>query len=351
MKFVDECKIYVRAGHGGPGACHFRREKYVPYGGPDGGNGGNGGSVILKASTRKKTLLDFQMKPSWEANDGAPGQGSLKDGKAGEHLYIELPVGTEILNAKTKELVADLAEDNSEFILAAGGKGGKGNTFYKTATNRAPRKFQPGLPGEEGEYVLSLKLVADVGIIGFPNAGKSTFISRVSAARPKVADYPFTTLTPNLGVISHNNYQFVAADIPGLIEGAHEGKGLGTTFLKHVERTQTLAHLIDPLRIDDNGELVPIQKTFEQINNELKKYSEELAKKSQIVAITKIDSIADRDQLRLSIDYFKNKGIPCYQISSSSGEGLNEFLTALSLEVKKNKKLSEPISLELSSNF
>ena len=351
MKFIDETKISVKAGHGGAGASHFRREKYVPYGGPDGGNGGRGGSVIARANSRKRTLLDLQMKPLWHADAGKPGEGSLKDGKAGEDLYIHVPIGTEILNAESGELAADLSVENMEFVIAQGGKGGKGNNHFKSATNRAPRDFQPGLPGEEGEFILSLKLVADVGIIGFPNAGKSTFISRTSAATPKIADYPFTTLTPNLGVIKHGNSQFVAADIPGLIEGAHEGKGLGIEFLKHVERTSVLAHLIDPLRYDDEGNQVPIQKAFERINNELARYSEELAKKPQIVAITKMDSISDREELKLATDYFKNKGIPCFLISSASGEGLNEFTSALGDKVKSIRELIEPVSLEKASNW
>ena len=352
MKFIDETKISVKAGHGGAGAAHFRREKYVPYGGPDGGNGGRGGSVIAIADRRKRTLLDLQMKPLWHAEAKADaGEGSLKDGKAGEDLFIHVPIGTEILNAKNGELVADLSTEGMEFVIAQGGKGGKGNNYFKSATNRTPRNFQPGLPGDEGEFILSLKLVADVGIIGFPNAGKSTFISRTSAATPKIADYPFTTLTPNLGVIKYGNSQFVAADIPGLIEGAHEGKGLGIEFLKHVERTSVLAHLIDPLRYDDEGNQVPIQKAFERINNELAKYSEELSKKPQVVAITKMDSISDRDNLKLVTGYFKSQNIPCFLISSASGEGLNEFISALGEKVNTIRELLEPAKPIQASNW
>ena len=234
MKFIDEATIEVQAGHGGSGCKHFRREKYVPYGGPDGGNGGNGGSVILVADENTQTLLDFRFKPKWKAENGCPGEGARRDGRAGENLLIKVPVGTQVLDVETDEVLADLFEKDQQYIIARGGRGGLGNTMFKSSTNRTPEYFQPGEEGEAGIYKLSLKLVADIGLIGLPNAGKSTLISRISAAKPKIADYPFTTLIPNLGVVKYGEGSFVVADIPGLIPGAHAGKGLGIRFLKHV---------------------------------------------------------------------------------------------------------------------
>lgn len=253
MKFIDEATIFVEAGHGGSGIKSFYREKFVPLGGPDGGNGGRGGSVVLVATSNLTTLLDFHFQPRWKATDGLKGQGSRKDGRAGDDLIIQVPVGTQVYKSAgfdekkepiLGELVCDFDQDGATLTLAQGGRGGKGNSFFKSPTNRAPEHFQPGEEGGIGEYVLSLKLVADVGLVGLPNAGKSTLISRISAARPKIADYPFTTLTPNLGVVqAKGGKSFVVADIPGLIPGAHQGKGLGIKFLKHVERTKVIAHL------------------------------------------------------------------------------------------------------------
>lgn len=331
MRFIDEASIEVHAGHGGPGAVSFRREKYVPFGGPDGGNGGAGGSVIVVADRNKQTLLDFQFRPKWEADNGEKGDGSRKEGKSGEDLLIRLPIGTEIFNAETGALVCDLLEDGQQVILAKGGRGGKGNDFFKSPTNRAPDYAQPGEEGGAGTYRLSLKLVADVGIIGFPNAGKSTLISRISAATPKIADYPFTTLTPNLGVVqAKGGRSFVVADVPGLIPGASDGKGLGIRFLKHIERTRVIAHLIDPLQIDAEGNEIDPIRSYELILAELASFSEELANKPQLVVIGKIDAVSEPEKLQEILENFRKREIKAMAISSVSGAGLEQFIDALS---------------------
>ena len=299
-------------------------------GGPDGGNGGRGGSVIVIADRNKQTLLDFKFQPRWHASDGDQGAGSNKEGKSGEDLRIHLPVGTQIINAETGELVVDMAEDGIEFVLAKGGRGGKGNDFFKTATKQAPEHAQPGEEGQAGKYLLSLKLVADVGLVGFPNAGKSTLISRISAARPKIADYPFTTLEPNLGVVrAKGGRTFVIADIPGLIPGAHTGKGLGIQFLKHIERTKIIAHLIDPHQLDDEGNPMDPLTSFNAINHELKEFSNELSEKRQLVVLTKADSISDRKALEKIRKLFAKQGLECLIISSVSGEGLDDLIERL----------------------
>ncbi len=353
MKFVDEAKIEVRAGKGGAGSVHFRRAKFIPEGGPDGGNGGAGGSVILIADRNVHTLLDFHFQPIWEASDGEKGAGAGKDGKSGEDLTIKLPIGTQIYKQPENLMVADLRADQETFVLCKGGRGGKGNNFFKTSTNRAPRHAQPGEPGEEGEFRLSLKLVADVGLIGFPNAGKSTLISRISSARPKIADYPFTTLSPNLGVAkTKSGGSLVVADIPGLIPGAHEGKGLGIQFLKHIERTKVLAHLIDPFQRDENGEEISPQRSFELINIELKSFSDLLAKKQQVVVITKADALGDRTDIEKVKKSFEADGHKCFIISSVAGEGLDDLLIYLETLVKENssQNIEESNELEVSES-
>lgn len=334
MKFIDEVVIEVAAGKGGAGMSHFRREKFVPLGGPDGGDGGSGGSIIARASRDKKTLIDLKYQPRWRAENGRNGGTSCRNGRCGKDTVIDLPVGTEILDAAGEELLADLAQDGQRFVLAQGGRGGRGNNFFKSATNRSPEHSQPGEDGQSGTFKLSLKLVADVGIIGFPNAGKSTLISRISAARPKIADYPFTTLEPNLGVVNAGGGRsFVVADIPGLIPGAHSGKGLGIKFLKHVERTRVLLHLVDPNQIDAEGRPVEPEKAYEAINRELAEFSAELAAKKQIVAISKIDSISDRKLLPALKKRFAKRGITCLEISSVSGTGLPALIEQLLKEV------------------
>ncbi|RMG41527.1 MAG: GTPase ObgE [Candidatus Dadabacteria bacterium] len=330
MKFIDEAKIEVAAGKGGAGAVSFRREKFVPRGGPDGGDGGKGGSIILVADRNKHTLLDFRFKPVWQAKNGAPGEGRNKNGKNGGDLEIAVPVGTEIKDAHTGERVADLTANGQRVVLARGGRGGKGNAFFKSATNQTPRHAQPGEEGERGTYILSLKLVADVGLVGFPNAGKSTLLSRISKARPKIADYPFTTLEPNLGVAqSPDGRTFVVADIPGLIEGAHTGKGLGIKFLKHIERTKILLHLIDPDRIDESGRPCSVLDDFKTIMNELKSYSPELAKRPMLVALTKADTEADPGCREAVIEQLSSEGLEAINISAASGYGIDELLRRL----------------------
>ncbi|GBD88374.1 GTPase Obg [bacterium BMS3Abin03] len=289
--FIDYAVIEVAAGKGGDGAVAFRREKFVPKGGPAGGNGGRGGSVILEAHHNLNTLLDFRYKRKYKAANGEQGGNSLKDGKGGEDVVIKVPVGTIIKDFESKEVLYDLDEDGKRIILAKGGKGGKGNSNFATSTNQAPRYAEPGKPGEYKKIILELKLIADVGLVGFPNAGKSTLISTISAARPKIADYPFTTLEPNLGIVQYRDYDsFTVADIPGIIEGAHEGKGLGHKFLRHIERTKIILFLIDIT--SENYE-----KDYEVLFNEMKNYSGKLARKKILVSLSKAD-LADEEKIK-----------------------------------------------------
>lgn len=328
MDFIDEATISVAAGNGGAGCVHFRREKYVPRGGPDGGDGGRGGSVILIADPRKHTLLDFQYKRSWQASHGAPGDGGGRNGRAGNDLVIPVPVGTQVYTEHSGTPLHDLTEPDQQAIIAVGGNGGRGNVHFKSSTNQTPRTAQPGQAGEAGMFRLSLKLLADVGLIGLPNAGKSTLISRISAARPKIADYPFTTLTPTLGVVRHEQGQsFVVADIPGLVPGAHAGKGLGLSFLKHIERTRLLLHLVDPLPTEQGG-LDPVA-AFELIQNELQLYSTMLTNKPRLVVITKIDALTDQSSVDQLTTKFEDLGYATYTISSVSGAGLPELLAGI----------------------
>ena len=286
MKFFDEAFITVQSGDGGRGCVSFRREKFIPRGGPDGGDGGKGGDVILKSTSHRRTLYPFRFKREFKAKNGGYGQGRRKTGKKGEDLIIEIPPGTLIKDAETNDLLKDFTQPGDVFIIAKGGRGGQGNHRFKTSTHRAPRFAQPGEPGQFLKLKLELKLIADVGLIGLPNAGKSTLISAISSATPKVADYPFTTLTPNLGVVQTGwGKPFVVADIPGLIEGAHNGAGLGIRFLRHIERTHILVHLIDTSAIDTQNPLAG----YETINAELAGYSPQLAEKPQILVLNKMD--------------------------------------------------------------
>ncbi|MCB0338151.1 MAG: GTPase ObgE [Bdellovibrionales bacterium] len=326
MQFVDEVTIEVKAGDGGSGSLHFRREKFIPRGGPDGGNGGRGGSVYLVADRNVHTLLDFHFRPKWQAESGKPGEGALKDGRNGADLTIRIPIGTSIFCEKSGELKADLKQDGDSILLAKAGRGGKGNAFFKSATNQTPRHTQPGEPGEEGRFKLILKLVADVGIIGFPNAGKSTLISKLSDAKPKIADYPFTTLTPNLGSVrGKSGRSFVIADIPGLIPGAHLGKGLGHRFLKHVERTRVLVHLIDPHQLDPDGNPQDILSTYSAIRAELAAFSDLLAVKPEIVVLSKSDTLGPAGVNEL-LDEAKKHNLTLLPISSVSGEGIDNLI-------------------------
>jgi len=319
MQFIDQAVILVKAGNGGNGAISFRREKYVPKGGPDGGNGGNGGNVIIHADKQLGTLLDFRYKRHYKAENGDHGRGKGQTGKTGTNTVLRVPCGTIVLGAGHKRVLADLVRDGDEVVVAAGGKGGRGNSEFATSTNQAPRIAEPGTPGGECELVLELKLIADVGLVGFPNAGKSTLISVVSAAKPKIADYPFTTLTPNLGIVRYaEGKSFTLADMPGLIKGAHLGKGLGMQFLRHIERTRVLVFLIEAISEDP-------KRDFEILLNELASYNAALAKKPKIVALTKIDLFEEKALKRLKRVSF-GKHIPVIQISSVTRTGLQPLL-------------------------
>lgn len=324
--FIDTAKIFVKAGDGGNGCVAFHREKFVPMGGPSGGDGGKGGDVILVADKNLHTLMDFKYKRHYKASRGQNGQGGNKKGKDGEDLILKVPVGTIVKDAQTGELLADLVEDGQKVVVAKGGKGGKGNAAFKTATNQAPTNAEPGEKGEERWIELELKLLADIGIVGFPNAGKSTLISVLSNAKPKIADYPFTTLSPVLGVLQLDVDEFVVlADIPGLIEGASEGAGLGHEFLRHIERTKFLIHLID---VSDFAER-DWRQSYEVINRELENYSLELSKKPQIVVANKIDALSDRSKLQEMREFFQRKGIPFVAISLITREGIDELVNSI----------------------
>jgi GTPase len=330
--FIDYVEIEVSAGNGGKGAVTFRREKYVPKGGPSGGNGGRGGNVIIKAYHNLSTLLDFRYKRIYKAGSGDPGASSLKDGKSGEDVYIKVPVGTIIKDFQSGEVLYDLDEDGKEIIIAKGGKGGRGNSNFATPTNQAPRYAEPGTEGELKKIILELKLIADVGLVGFPNAGKSTLISRISAARPKIADYPFTTLEPNLGIVRYKDYlSFTVADIPGIIEGAHQGKGLGHQFLRHIERTRILLVLIDITSED-------YQKDYNILINELKSYSTELVKKQKFAALSKADLASDADLGKLRKKKLRNSDSKTLVFSAVTGEGIPELLDFLWRELEQLNK-------------
>ncbi|MCX6151628.1 MAG: GTPase ObgE [Ignavibacteriales bacterium] len=321
--FIDYAEILIKAGNGGDGSVSFRREKYVPKGGPAGGDGGNGGDIIFQAHHNLHTLLDFRYKRKYDAQKGAPGGSSLKDGKGGEDLIIKVPPGTVIKDAESQEILFDLNEDGKSYVVARGGKGGRGNSKFATATHQTPRFAESGRSGEEIKIILELKLIADVGLVGFPNAGKSTLISVVSDARPKIADYPFTTLEPNLGIVKYKDYKsFVVADIPGIIEGAHSGKGLGIKFLRHIERTRILLILID-VTSDD------YQRDYDTLLNELAQFSQELSQKKKIIALTKADLLTEKEVAKVKKTKLKNYSDPVYVISATSKLGLNSLLDYL----------------------
>ncbi|PID40849.1 MAG: GTPase ObgE [Proteobacteria bacterium] len=324
MKFIDDVRITVQSGNGGAGCVSFRREKYIPKGGPDGGDGGRGGDVIFKPTTKRRTLYHLQFNRLYKAGNGTGGQGRNRTGKGGEDMCIELPPGTLVMDAESDTILKDLVDPDEVFIVAHGGRGGQGNARFKSATNRTPRFAQPGEPGQLLKLRLELKLLADVGIVGLPNAGKSTLVSAISAARPKVADYPFTTLTPTLGVVAtHRREPFAVADIPGLIEGAHTGTGLGIRFLRHVERTRLLLHLVDVAAIDPDDPL----KAFETVNRELRQYSWALAQKTQIVVLNKMDVKWARDAADLFQEAYGKADLLC--ISAASGQGLDRLTEVL----------------------
>jgi GTP-binding protein len=317
--FIDYAKIYVKGGQGGSGACSFRREKYVAKGGPNGGDGGRGGSIIFQVDQHLHTLIDFKYKKHYVAKHGQHGMGKNRHGRAANDIVIKVPPGTVVKEADSEKILADLLEPGQTFIAARGGKGGRGNARFVTPTHQAPREWEVGETGQEKWLVLELKVIADVGLVGKPNAGKSTLLSKLSAAQPKIAEYPFTTLQPNLGIVRIGEYQsFVMADIPGLIEGAHEGRGLGLQFLRHIERTRLICYLIDPL------EEKP-EETFKILKSELKKYSEMLTEKPHIIVLTKKDAWSSVEKH----DYAKKFDIPTFSISSLSGEGKQELIQYL----------------------
>ena len=336
MKFLDQAKIYVKSGDGGKGCVSFRREKYVERGGPDGGNGGRGGDIVFEAVQDLNTLIDFRYTQHFRAKNGNGGEGRDKTGASADELVIKVPVGTEILDADKETVLLDMTEEGQRVTFLTGGDGGFGNAHYKSATNQAPRKSTPGWPGEERDVWLRLKLIADAGLVGLPNAGKSTFLAAVSRAKPKIADYPFTTLHPNLGVVKAGEYSFVIADIPGLIEGAHEGHGLGDRFLGHVERTSVLLHLIDGTQDD-------VVKAYKTIRNELKQYGGGLAKKPEIIALTKMDAIGEElalDQARILEEATGQKAMI---ISAVAGSNVDNVLYKLAdiIKLRKSEELSE----------
>ncbi len=332
--FLDRVKISVSGGHGGNGVTAFRREKFVPRGGPSGGDGARGGDVFIEATESLNTLLHLRYNPEHSAERGRHGEGSNRSGKGGGDIVVRVPVGTLIYDAETGDLLADLAHDGARFLAAKGGRGGFGNSHFTSSTNRAPRYHQQGSPGEERELQLELKLIADVGLVGYPNAGKSTLISVISAARPKIADYPFTTLEPNLGVVDIGDFRtIVVADIPGLIEGAHEGAGLGDRFLRHVERTKLLLHLVD-VSSQSGRDTVD---DYEKINRELAAYSAELAERPQIIVATKIDALDDATRLESLQKRAAQDGREFYSISAVTGEGVRELVAGFAQALNEIK--------------
>lgn len=322
MKFLDEAKIFLKSGDGGAGCVGFRREKFIEFGGPDGGNGGRGGDILFEAVSNLNTLIDFRYHQHFKAEKGDHGRGDSRTGSSGKALIIKVPVGTQILAEDKETLLADFTEEGQQFRLLKGGDGGFGNEHFKTSTNRAPRKSTPGWPGEEMWVWLRLKLIADVGLVGLPNAGKSTFLSIVSRAKPKIADYPFTTLVPNLGVVYIHDTEFVMADVPGLIEGAHEGVGLGTRFLGHVERCKAILHLIDGTQED-------VVAAYKIVRRELELYGQDLACKPEIIALNKCDALTKEMIAEKRKALEKGTGKKVFSLSSVSRLGVDPILDAL----------------------
>ncbi|MGK7346704.1 MAG: GTPase ObgE [Candidatus Nitrospinota bacterium M3_3B_026] len=338
-RFIDNARIEVKAGKGGDGLVSFRRERFIPKGGPDGGDGGDGGSVVFVADHNLGTLIDFRYHRHYKASSGQPGGPSRRTGKSGEDLFLRVPVGTVIYDLDTSGLIADLDEDGKSAVVAKGGSGGWGNTRFKSSVSQAPRRANKGTPGEERTIRLELKLLADVGIVGFPNAGKSTLISRISAARPKIADYPFTTMTPNLGVVEWAEEKtFVAADVPGLIEGAAEGRGLGDRFLKHVERARLIVHMIDPAAEGEGRGAVP---DYEIIRSELDKFSHDLAAKPEVVVINKIDAITEERLSAIKQELEEKTGREVYPISAVTGAGVEKLVKTLGVKVEVLKRTAD----------
>jgi GTP-binding protein len=335
--FIDRAKIHVKGGDGGNGVTAFRREKFVPRGGPSGGDGGRGGSVYIESTESLNTLLHFRYNPEHIAGRGKHGEGAKRHGADGQDIILKVPVGTVVIDEVTGEIVHDLTGAGERVLIAVGGRGGRGNAQFATSTNRAPRYHEEGRPGQEHWLVLELKLIADVGLVGLPNAGKSTLISRISAARPKIADYPFTTLEPHLGVVDLGDYQtFVVADIPGLIEGAHAGAGLGDRFLRHIERTKLLLHLVDV-----SGLAADPVADYKTVSRELEAYSNLVASKPKIVVATKLDALDGDDGLNDLKHFCERKGLEFFAISAASGKGLQALLTAVGRRLDDIKRSAE----------
>ncbi len=332
--FIDEATIRVKAGDGGNGCLAFRREKFVPRGGPSGGDGGKGGDVIMESSERHNTLVHFRFNPEYKAERGRHGEGSNRTGREGENIVLKVPVGTMVYDQETGEKIWDFSRADERIVIAHGGRGGRGNARFATSTHQAPREHEEGRPGEERVFRLELKLLADVGLVGYPNVGKSTLISRISAARPKIADYPFTTLQPNLGVVAvgdqKDEISFVVADIPGLIEGAHEGAGLGTQFLRHIERTRLLVHLVD---VSDASGRPDVVKDVEVILGELDSFGSNLAEKPMLMVASKIDA-ANKNKLTQLKQYCKKKKLVLFPISAVTGEGIEKLKYAMAEKVE-----------------
>ena len=335
--FIDRAKIHVKGGDGGNGVTAFRREKFVPRGGPSGGDGGRGGSVYVEATEGLNTLLHFRYNPEHTAGRGKHGEGSKRHGANAENIILQVPVGTIIFDEITGEKVHDFTHPGEKVLIAAGGRGGRGNAQFATPTNRAPRRHDDGREGQERWLLLELKLIADVGLVGLPNAGKSTLISRISAARPKIADYPFTTLEPHLGVVDLGDYKtFVVADIPGLIEGAHEGAGLGDRFLRHIERTRLLLHLVDLSGMESD----PVAD-YRTVSHELESYSREVAGKPKIAVATKLDALDDESRLKDFQEFCRHEGIEFHSISAATGSGITELLRAVERRLNKLREAQE----------
>lgn len=347
--FIDEAKIRVKAGDGGNGCMAFRREKFVPRGGPSGGDGGKGGDVIMESSERHNTLVHFRFNPEYKAERGRHGEGSNKTGREGNDVVLKVPVGTIVYDDETGEKVFDFSTPDQRVVIAYGGRGGRGNARFATSVHQAPRECEPGRPGEEHTYRLELKLLADVGLVGYPNVGKSTLISRISAARPKIADYPFTTLEPNLGVVivgeAKEEISFVVADIPGLIEGAHTGSGLGTQFLRHIERTRLLVHLVDVSDASGRPDVVP---DVEVIRGELESFGASLENKPMLMVASKID-IANKTKVSALKKYCKKQKLKLCEISAVTGEGIEELKYAIASEVSDLRALALRESAEAES--
>ena len=341
--FIDEATIDVKAGDGGNGCVAFRREKFVPRGGPSGGDGGRGGDIVIRSSQQHNTLVHFRFRPEHKAQRGRHGEGSKRSGHSGEPAVLPVPAGTIVYDAETGEKLFDFDAHDREFIAARGGRGGRGNARFATSTNQAPRNSEPGSPGEARRLRLELKLLADVGLVGFPNVGKSTLISRISAATPKIADYPFTTLQPNLGVVQIGEFEsYLVADIPGLIEGAHDGHGLGIQFLRHVVRTSVLAHLIDVSEVSGRDPL----RDFEVIVAELASFSEQLAAKPMIVVASKIDAAQNPERIKVLEQFCRERRLPFFKISAVTGEGIDPLRYELGRWVKQARQARVEAAVE-----